>query len=678
MLLAVAPGLVIAALAAIGVDRAANAGAGSDAAPPVASGSSLPATTAPAPAILAPPAGTADRPGADTTDGPPPARHLAGAVGGDHRWFVGLRTQGAGGYGIGHQPPEMPAARHRIVSIVRQPPEHLVALGPRAWVIAPPLAPGTARPVYAIELRRNPVHAVWYPVGSTPLAPRPRLPAGVRPLLAAAEPTGPVVIAPPAEPGGPHRVLRLGLDRWSERPLGSPEDVPPDQLAAEVPIALAVVRAPRAAADAEAGEDAAPAPAPAPAPAGAPAGSADGATAPPGDEDSGPDPGPDSGPGAGAADPSPAPPGSPTAGAATMTMLLVAGPDSLAVDLVGRSGERMRVWSGLPEVAAARWADRGPGAMPSTEEPLAVAADGEADGEADAASAASAAADGATSPRAFDAAILDVAGEPWIALREAAGVSLRRLESPESPVVLADLRDDEPLVAALGGDGALLLAGDALDDPDRPARVRAWTPGGTEEADAALAAEQVDAGRILRGPIIIGTGIFFAVIAGVLGSRPGARPEAIEGREAGVPRRLGAALVDALAPLAAGALVFDWTPDALLASLLLLHPGGYVPWAGLTVLWAFATVVGDLGGGRTPGRLVFGVRPVDADGRPPGRGRLIVRFLVRTAAVAFPPLVLFWLAHARGRALHDLAAGTWVVRVDGSGDAAGAGPTSRD
>ncbi|WP_354700870.1 hypothetical protein DSM112329_01162 [Paraconexibacter sp. AEG42_29] len=92
---------------------------------------------------------------------------------------------------------------------------------------------------------------------------------------------------------------------------------------------------------------------------------------------------------------------------------------------------------------------------------------------------------------------------------------------------------------------------------------------------------------------------------------------------------------------------------------------------GLTALLVFAVtypwLLLGLWGGRTVGRRVAGVRVVGHDGRPVGIGRAFVReVLVKGVfGVLVLPLlasVLWPLRDPHQRALHDLVAGTRVVR----------------
>ncbi|MFC4068746.1 RDD family protein [Actinoplanes subglobosus] len=69
--------------------------------------------------------------------------------------------------------------------------------------------------------------------------------------------------------------------------------------------------------------------------------------------------------------------------------------------------------------------------------------------------------------------------------------------------------------------------------------------------------------------------------------------------------------------------------------------------------------------GRTPGQLVFGLRVVNRDGRPP---RLIAG-LIRALLLAYLPVVALWLLFdRRHQGLHDKLARTTVVRSSPRGD----------
>lgn len=531
------------------------------------------------------------------------------AAGGEHRWFLGPVAEVAG-VGIGHQGPEMPADAFRTLATLGGTPRLLAAFDTEAWIVTDPPVPGGQYGLFTVRVARNPVHGIWFPAGPMAVQPAGRLPAGVQPRLAAATPAGPIILAEPEAPGGPWFVLRRVADQWTRRPLAGDSGE-------ETPVGLAVVRL-----------------------AGRPDVSTD---APDADTDADADADPDTDADTDAVTGDDAAAGEPTSGVFTVTLLLLDAPEGPALDLLGRNGERRRIWQG--GLGAAGPLDPPPGLVVASGRPWLVAAAGDR--------------------LIFEPIPVEI--DPRAAGGDGDGAAADAepvVEPAATPRRFETTRPAGPF-AVVGGDGLLVIEGSRLIDPDATPTVRAWTTGGGEDLAGPLEPIEVDPSVILRGPIILGTGIFVAVMAAVLGSRPGPRPEAIAAREAPVGRRLLAAAIDAVAPLAAAALVFGWTPSVLLASLMLLHPAGLVPWAGFTLLWSFASVVGDLSGGRTPGRLLVGLRLVDGEGRPLRRSRALARFLLRTLAVAFPPLILFWLAHARGRAIHDLLTGSWVIRVGG-------------
>jgi uncharacterized RDD family membrane protein YckC len=80
--------------------------------------------------------------------------------------------------------------------------------------------------------------------------------------------------------------------------------------------------------------------------------------------------------------------------------------------------------------------------------------------------------------------------------------------------------------------------------------------------------------------------------------------------------------------------------------IYLLYFGSFVQW-----------------GGQTPGKMLFGLKVVTADGSPVTMGRAVLRvggyflssfFLLGFLLIAF---------HREKRGLHDLLSGTWVVRI---------------
>jgi uncharacterized RDD family membrane protein YckC len=72
--------------------------------------------------------------------------------------------------------------------------------------------------------------------------------------------------------------------------------------------------------------------------------------------------------------------------------------------------------------------------------------------------------------------------------------------------------------------------------------------------------------------------------------------------------------------------------------------------------------------GRTPGKALFGIATVGADGEPPGVGKAMVRWVVLfvDSFLLLPGLVTM-LASRGHRRIGDMAAGTYVVRADAVG-----------
>jgi uncharacterized RDD family membrane protein YckC len=145
---------------------------------------------------------------------------------------------------------------------------------------------------------------------------------------------------------------------------------------------------------------------------------------------------------------------------------------------------------------------------------------------------------------------------------------------------------------------------------------------------------------------------------------PGGEPEAGTAAElssAPVGRRLAAAAVDVVAvaagvplslvvrALPAGAGRLETVLPACIAFVALV--GFTYSWLGLALMSA------------TIGKRCLGLRVAGPDGEAPGLGRSAARAAVAAAGVvALGPGALVGLFTRRGKALHDLAAGTSVVR----------------
>src|SRR4051794_39251310 len=124
--------------------------------------------------------------------------------------------------------------------------------------------------------------------------------------------------------------------------------------------------------------------------------------------------------------------------------------------------------------------------------------------------------------------------------------------------------------------------------------------------------------------------------------------------------RVGATLIDGVivsAAFAVTALVFGIIGNnaALAVALVVVYIGatfGYAP-----VMLAYND-------GRTVGKLAVGIRVVDADGRPIGFGRALLRETIVKWVLSFTiVLVPLWpLWDRENRTLHDMVVSTRVVR----------------
>ncbi|HYX92127.1 MAG TPA: RDD family protein, partial [Myxococcaceae bacterium] len=138
---------------------------------------------------------------------------------------------------------------------------------------------------------------------------------------------------------------------------------------------------------------------------------------------------------------------------------------------------------------------------------------------------------------------------------------------------------------------------------------------------------------------VIDTGILGGIVAGylalasrIVGAR--AEPSAMTG-------------LDALAHQ-----LHAWGPILLPGAVLAVVLGAVYA-AAFALVW----------GGRTPGRLIVGIRLVDASGYPPGPWRAVFRAILSLFSFALL-LAGFWLAlfDRRGQTLHDKLTRTFVVQ----------------
>jgi uncharacterized RDD family membrane protein YckC len=158
-----------------------------------------------------------------------------------------------------------------------------------------------------------------------------------------------------------------------------------------------------------------------------------------------------------------------------------------------------------------------------------------------------------------------------------------------------------------------------------------------------------------------------------------AKPEEIHYRRASLWRRLLAGTVDALILVAlasaylaiaarlAGIEAGPAPSGGLDALAHLLHAWAPVllPGAVVAVVLGvvYAAVFAMLLGGRSPGRLLAGIRLVDGSGAAPGPIRAVLRALLSVGSLVFL-FAGFWLAlfDRRGQTLHDKLSGTFIVQ----------------
>jgi len=142
---------------------------------------------------------------------------------------------------------------------------------------------------------------------------------------------------------------------------------------------------------------------------------------------------------------------------------------------------------------------------------------------------------------------------------------------------------------------------------------------------------------------------------------PAAEPSAVE-RPARATERLRAGVVDGLLFGALSAVVVYFTGRAArveLAALVSTWPA-LVSYLGLLALYYAGYFTGTTG--QTPGKLVAGLRVVDAAGRPPGYLRAMARALVGLLGTGLVGLGLLPMAFdPAARALHDRLFRTRVV-----------------
>ena len=132
--------------------------------------------------------------------------------------------------------------------------------------------------------------------------------------------------------------------------------------------------------------------------------------------------------------------------------------------------------------------------------------------------------------------------------------------------------------------------------------------------------------------------------------------------------RVGAYVIDSLlllVPLAVLiAVLFALNPDDDSGAWAVLTVG-YL--ATLVLPFVYFTVMHGSGRGQTYGKRALGIRVVDDNGGPIGRGRAFGRYAITLAfGIFFIPAVLdyLWpLGDKRNQSLHDKAVGSLVVRA---------------
>jgi uncharacterized RDD family membrane protein YckC len=150
----------------------------------------------------------------------------------------------------------------------------------------------------------------------------------------------------------------------------------------------------------------------------------------------------------------------------------------------------------------------------------------------------------------------------------------------------------------------------------------------------------------------------------LLGDTPSGRElPAVERPAAGLERAQAAALDIALLFLVWGVILY-FSGKATRVGLTGLRPSwpvviGYLVFVGLAYATYFTGVAG-----RTPGKMVLGLRVVDTQGRAPGLLRALFRALFGVALTAAAGIGLLpMMFDPARRALHDRLFGTRVIRV---------------
>ena len=132
--------------------------------------------------------------------------------------------------------------------------------------------------------------------------------------------------------------------------------------------------------------------------------------------------------------------------------------------------------------------------------------------------------------------------------------------------------------------------------------------------------------------------------------------------------RVGALLIDMLpAGLIVVPILGCQPADLLGLPLMTITFEQSVPYILMAMLTMLHSTVTELFLGRSLGKIVLGAKLLAADGGRPGRGRLLLRNVMKCLVVLIPPLAVIALANPSLQGLEDLAGGTTVVWSRGRG-----------
>ena len=144
---------------------------------------------------------------------------------------------------------------------------------------------------------------------------------------------------------------------------------------------------------------------------------------------------------------------------------------------------------------------------------------------------------------------------------------------------------------------------------------------------------------------------------------------------------MAAGVIDALPAIAGWVYYADKIGAAELAGAVVGGAAASAPaeliFGGSVLLYLLHTTLFEVLTGRTPGKMIFGLRVVSLDGTPPTRGQFLTRNLLRVVDVglAFLPVLLVPFSPLRQRP-GDTAAGTLVVSGPPGAEPAGDAPAA--